>query len=123
MGSRSDALIAFEKWEAMSGRLVDRLEFQHLFEGLFRQWTGRAFDDCLLHLSDRARKSIEACTMEFYLSQRPIDDMLQEFTAQPNQDLSYPQLMYLLALGLTKSSICEFSDSAPGAGVLLQDLI
>jgi hypothetical protein len=102
---------------------MDRLDFQHEFEGLFRQWTGRAFDDCLVQLGDGARKSIEACMMEFYFSQSPVNDMLREFTVQSNQNLSYPQLTYLLALGHTKASIYEVADSAPGAGILLQDLI
>jgi len=102
---------------------MDRLEFQHEFEGLFRQWTGRAFDACLDEFGDGARKSIEACILEFYFSRRPVNDMLREFTVQSNQDLGYTQMMYLLALGHTKSSIYEVADSDPGKGVLLQDLI
>ena len=123
MGSRSDALIAFEKWVATSDWLLDQLDFQRNFEGLFRQGTGRSFDDCLNHLSDGARKSIEACMLEFYFSRRPVNDMLREFTVQANQNLSYPQLMYLLAVGHTKASIYEVAALSPGAGIVLQDLI
>ena len=53
MESTSGALIASEKW-------LDRLEFQSGFGGLFQRGTGRDFDDCLTHLSDGARRSIEA---------------------------------------------------------------
>ena len=123
MGLRSDALIAFEKWVATSSWLVDRLKFQHEFEGVFQQWTGRALDDCLVLLSDRAKQSIEACMMEFYFSRRPVNDMLREFTAESNQDLSYPELTYLLALGHSKASIYQVAASDSGSGILLQDQI
>jgi hypothetical protein len=123
MGLRSDALSAFEKWVATSSRLVDRLKFQHQFEGLFEQWTGRAFDDCLVLLSDRAKQSIEACMLEFYFSRRPVNDMLREFTVESKQDLSYPAMTYLLALGHSKASIYRVADSGPRSGILLQDQI
>ena len=102
---------------------MDRLEFQRIFEGLFQRGTGRSLDECLVQLGDGARKSVEACMMEFYFSRRPVNDMLREFTVQANQDLDYLQMMYLLALGHTKASIYEVADSDPGKGILLQDLI
>ena len=123
MGSRSDALFAFEKWLTTSHWLLDRLEFQRDFEDLFQQWTGRKFDDCLVNLSDGATRSVEACMIEFYFSERSAHDLLREFTAESNQDLSYPQQMYLLALGHSNASIYEVVDSSPGTGILLQDLI
>jgi len=105
MGSRADALVAFEKWVTTSRWLVDRLEFQQQFEGLLRQWTGRAVDDCLDQLSEGARTAIEACMMEFYFSRRPVNDMMREFTVESNRDLSYQQLMYLLALNWVWSGL------------------
>ena len=123
MGTRSDALIAFEKWVTTSSWLMDRLEFQRIFEGLFQRGTGRSLDECLVQLGDGARKSVEACMMEFYFSRRPVNDMLREFTVQANQDLDYLQMMYLLALGHSKASIYEVTDTPAGSGILLQDLI
>jgi len=103
--------------------MLDRLEFQHNLEGIFQRGTKRKFDDCLVHLSEGARKAIEACMLEFYFSRRDANNMLREFTVSPGQNLSYGQMMYLLSLGHSKSSIYEVAHSAAGVGIILQDLI
>ncbi len=123
MESYSDALVAFEKWLVTSRWLMDRLEFQRDFEGVFQGGTGRAFDDCLANLSDEARKTVEACMLEFYISRRPVNDMLREFTPQASHGMSYQQLMYLLSLGHAKASIYEVAYSDSELGFILKDLI